>query len=161
MDNRSTIVRRTIVESENIDNLEFSDFMNSIDINFKETLIVCFYGEDRESQHTLQTFVNMADVTEGIKFAVCNLELENKILKRFEELDDEDNPYYWARYTKVPFILTYRSGFPQAFYNNSIELNLLKSYSENLAHIKGYKEQYSAASKINYDKNIYLRTTYE
>ncbi len=161
MDNRSIIVRRTIVESENIDNLELSDFIISIDIDFKETLVVCFYGEDRDSQHTLQTFVNAADVTEGIKFAVCNLELEKKILKRFEDLNDEDNPYYWARYTKLPFILTYRSGFPQAFYNNSVEHNLLKSYSENLAHIKGYKEHVSIPTKIKHNKNIYLRTIYE
>jgi hypothetical protein len=89
------------------------------------------------------------------------LDLDRKIKHRFEELDDEDSPYYWARYTHTPFILTYRKGFPQAFYNGKIDSKHLKFYFENLAHIKGHKENKVIPVKLSYNKNIYLRTTYE
>ena len=89
---------------------------------------------------------------------ILNLDLEKEILKRFEDLNDEDNPYYWARYIEKPFILTYRGGFPQAFYNGTMDDRILQDYSENLAPLKGYKEHKIASLDLKYDKNVYLRT---
>jgi len=161
MEDKSKIVTRTVVESKHIEHIKDSDFENSISLKFKEPINICFYGEDKESQHALRSFVSAADNVEGLKFGVVNACMSKKILQRFKTLEDEDNPYHWARYSHLPFILTYRSGFPQAFYNGSIDDKSLEFFFENLSHVKGYKEQNSTPIKIEHDENIYLRTTYE
>ena len=38
---------------------------------------------------------------------------------------------------------------------------IFQAYSENLAPLKGYKEHKIASLDLKYDKNMYLRTTYE
>ena len=161
MEDKSEIVKRTIVKSKHIEHIKDSDFESSVILKFKEPINICFYGEDNDSQHTLRSFVSAADNVEGLKFGVVNAQMSDKIIKRFKTLDDEDNPYHWARYTHLPFILTYRSGFPQAFYNGSVNDKSLEYFFQNLSHVKGYKEQNIVPIKLEHDENIYLRTTYE
>ena len=161
MEDKSEIVKRTVVKSKHIEHIKDSDFESSINIKFKDPINICFYGEDQDSQHTLRSFVSAAHNVEGLKFGVVNAYMSDKIIKRFKMLDDEDNPYHWARYTHLPFILTYRSGFPQAFYNGSVNDKSLEYFFENLSHVKGYKEQNIVPIKLEHDENIYLRTTYE
>ena len=160
MDTKSRIVTKTFVDSTVIDTLTDSDFPDSIYLDFKEPIGVCFYGEDKNSLHTLQTFVNMADEVDGFKFGVVNIDSDKKILQRFKDLDHEDHPFYWARYTHRPFILTFRCGFPQAFYNGNVDTESLKFYFENLAHVKGYKESKTFNLKVKFDKSEYLRTNF-
>ena len=105
----------------------------------------------------LREFVSAADNVEGIKFGVVNGCMNNKVIERFKTLTDEDNPYYWAKYSHLPFILTYRSGYPQAFYNGSVDSKSLEFFFENLSHVKGYKEQNITPVILNHDENIYLR----
>ena len=161
MEQKSEIVRRTFVESKLIENITEEEFLDSINLSFKDTISICFYDETKEAQHALRSFVSAADTVEGLKFGVANLDFEKKIIKRFKNLDDEDNPYYWARYNHAPFILTYRMGFPQAFYNGFIDDKSLKFYFENLSHVKGYKEQLMLPTKSQNEENTYLRTTYD
>ena len=161
MEDKSEIVKRTFVKSKHIENIKDSDFEDSIILKFKDTINICFYGEDGESQHTLRSFVSAADNVEGLKFGVVNAHISQKIIERFKNLKNEDNPYHWARYSRLPFILTYRLGFPQAFYNGSVDDKSLEFFFENLSHIKGYKEQHIMSKKLSQDENIYLRTTYE
>jgi len=161
MEDKSEIVKRTMVKSKHIENVKDSDFESSVILKFKENINICFYGEDKNSQHVLRTFVSAADNVEGVKFGAVNIHLNEKIVDRFKSLNDEDNPYYWAKYSSVPFILTYRGGFPQAFYNGSVDDKSLEFFFENLSHIKGYKEHHINPLKLEYDENIYLRTTYE
>ena len=161
MEDKSKIVKRTIIESNHIEHIEDTDFEDSIVLKFKEPINICFYSEDKDSQHTLRAFVSAADNIEGLKFGVVNADMGKKIIQRFKTLEDEDNPYHWARFSHLPLILTYRSGFPQAFYNGSVDDKSLEFFFENLSHVKGYKEQNSAPIKLEHDENIYLRTTYE
>jgi hypothetical protein len=161
MEEKSEIVKRTIVKSKRIDNIKDSDFETSVVLKFKDPINICFYGEDKHSQHTLRSFVSAADNVEGLNFGVVNMLMNEKILKRFKSLDDEDDPYHWVRYTHLPFILTYRSGHPQAFYNGAIDDKSLEFFFENLSHVKGYKEKNIVPLKLEHDENIYLRTSYE
>jgi len=121
MEDKSQIVKRTIVKSKHIEHIKDSDFESSVILKFKEPINICFYGEDNNSQHTLRSFVSAADNVEGMNFGVVNAHMSEKVINRFKSLDDEDNPYYWAKFVQLPFILTYRSGFPQAFYNGNID----------------------------------------
>ncbi len=161
MEDKSEIVKRTVVKSKHIEHIKDSDFDTSIILKFKDPINICFYGEDKSSQHTLRSFISAADNVEGLKFGVVNAHMSDKIINRFKMLDDEDNPYHWARYTHLPFILTYRSGFPQAFYNGNVDDKSLEFFFENLSHVKGYKEKNMVPIKLEHDENIYLRTTYE
>lgn len=160
MEDRSQIVKRTIVKSKHIDVIKDSDFESSVILKFKDPINICFYGEDDNSQHLLRSFVSAVDNIQGLNFGVVNAEMEQKIMERFKMLNDEDNPYHWARYSHTPFIITYRSGFPQAFYNGTVDDKSLEFFFENLSHVKGYKEQNITPVKVEYDENIYLRTLY-
>jgi len=157
MEDKSEIVKRTIVKSKHIEHIKDSDFETSVILKFKEPINICFYGEDNDSQHALRSFISAADNIEGLKFGVVNGYMSEKIINRFKSITDEDNPYYWTKYSHLPFILTYRSGFPQAFYNGSIDDKSLEFFFENLSHIKGYKEHHITPAKIDHDENIYLR----
>lgn len=157
MEDKSEIVKRTIVNSKHIEHIKDSDFDSSIILKFKDPINICFYGEDKHSQHMLREFVSAADNIEGMKFGVVNAIMSNNIIKRFKDLNDEDNPYYWAKYSHLPFIITYRSGFPQAFYNGSVDNKSLEFFFENLSHIKGYKEQHISHLNVEHDENKYLR----
>ena len=64
MEDKSKIVTRTVVESKHIEHIKDSDFENSIGLRFKDPINICFYGEDKESQHTLRSFVSAADNVE-------------------------------------------------------------------------------------------------
>ena len=157
---RSKIVSRTYVESKHIENLSHADF-DGINIRFKEPISICFYNETKTSQFALQMFVSAADSVEGFKFGVVNMDTETELCKRFKELDDEDHPYHWVHTTDMPFILTYRSGFPQAFYNGNLDDKIMKYYFENLAHVKGHKEGKIADPRVKYQSNRYLRLFYD
>lgn len=161
MEEKSEIVKRTIVKSKRIDNIKDDDFETSVVLKFKDPINICFYGEDKHSQHALRAFVSAADNVEGMNFGAANMLISEKILKRFKSLDDEDDPYHWVRYKHLPFILTYRSGHPQAFYNGSIDDKSLEFFFENLSHVKGYKEKNIVPFKLEHDENIYLRTSYD
>ena len=161
MEEPSSIEKLTIVKSKKINTIKDEDFGEGVNLLFKDTIVICFYGEDRDSQFVLQKFVSAADISEGINFGVVNLDYDTNIKKKFIALDSEDHPHYWVRYTATPFILTYREGFPQAFYNGEFNVNTLKFYFENMSHIKGHKEEKVQNIKIQFDKNMYLRTNYE
>ena len=161
MNEQSSIEKMTIVKSKKINTLTDEDFKESVNIHFKDPISLCFYGEDRDSQYYLQKFVAAADISEGINFGVINLDHDKNIKKRFVDVNNEDNPYQWARYIKTPFILTYRLGFPQAFYNGEPKVKDLKLYFENMSHLKGHKEDRIEHISVNIEKNIYLKTTRE
>lgn len=161
MEGKSKIVKRTVVISNTIENIDKEDFDNSINLKYKEPISICFYDETDDSQYMLRMFVNAADNVDGIKFGTVNMDVEKDILQKFKDLDDEDNPYNWAKFTHLPFILSYRLGFPQAFYNGSMDMKSLEYYFENLSHIKGYKEQKVVPISMKIDRFKYLRTSYE
>lgn len=160
MEEKSEIVKRTIVKSKHIENIKDTDFEHSVVLKFKEPINICFYGEDKHSHHALRSFVSAADNVEGLKFGVVNALMNEKVLNRFKSLDDEDDPYHWAKFVQLPFILTYRSGHPQAFYNGNVDDKSLEFFFENLSHVKGYKEKNSVPLKLDHDENLYLRTSY-
>ena len=162
MEQQSSIEKITIVKSKKINTIRDEDFGKSVDILFKEgPIVICFYEEDKDSYFTLQKFIAAADISEGVNFGVVNLSHDKEIKKRFTEIDDEDDPYYWVRYTGSPFILTYRKGFPQAFYNGDMKVKTLKFYFENMSHLKGHKEEKIDKITLKINKNDYLRTNRE
>lgn len=161
MEEPSSIEKITIVNSKKINTIRDEDFGEGVSLLFKDTIVICFYGEDKDSQYVLQKFVSAADISEGINFGVVNLDHDRDIKKRFLDINDEDHPHHWVRYTDSPYILTYRLGFPQAFYNGEFRIETLKFYFENMSHLKGHKEEKVENIKIKIDKNMYLRTAYE
>ena len=163
MDERSSIEKMTIVNSSIINTITDEDFGNQINLKFKETINICFYGEHRDSLHLLRVFVEAADQSEGVNFGVVNIDHEIKIKKRFEELHDEDHQHHSMRTSGHFFVLTYRRGFPQSFYNGPIDTDTMRYYFENISHLKGHKEPNVTPIVKNIDKhdNIYLRTSWK
>ena len=163
MEERSSIEKITIINSNIINTITNEDFGEHINIKFEETINICFYGEHRDSLHLLQVFVEVADRSEGITFGAVNLDYEKKIKNRFDNLHDEDHQHHWMRTTENAFILTYRKGFPQSFYNGIIDNDVMRYYFENISHLKGHKEAKvnPIVKEIDKYNNIYLRTSWK
>jgi hypothetical protein len=163
MEERSSIEKMTIIKSKTINTITNEDFGEQVNLKFEETINVCFYGEHRDSLHLLRVFVEAADRSEGVNFGVVNLDYEKKIKKRFGNLHDEDHQHHWMRTSEKAFVLTYRKGFPQSFYNGIIDADVMRYYFENVSHLKGHREAKVNPIVKNIDKhdNIYLRTSWK
>lgn len=137
---------RLFINSNDIRELTDDDFDHEDDtlvkLKLKECSIVLFYAETPEAKKIAIMMANVARNAPGPVYAYVNLQNEKKIAQAFTKLNTEMNhPYYWARLRKTPFIMVYRDGWPQAFYNGNISTQSLINYSLTKACVYSYNEK--------------------
>lgn len=95
------------------------------------------------SKRYLDTWLQLSKTVKNDKcyLGFCNLDFENGIYNNFKKLRDKeyiDHPFYWARFIETPFMMVYRGGWPQGFYNDSINLQKLIEYCNDYVSYYGY-----------------------
>ena len=111
----------------------------------KEPHLILFMKESNEnSKKYLKQFLNLAISIKNDKcqIAFINLEFEQKTLENFKKLGTKeciDHPYCWARFTETPFIMVYRDGWPQGFYNGSVNPKSMSEFCTDVVSVIGNK----------------------
>jgi hypothetical protein len=103
-----------------------------------KNLIVLFYKKsDKKENPIYEIFSKVGNSLKilNLNFIICAVDQIPGLDKTFQEIvNDPDHPYHWIRNRpkfeskdmdtgsfKFPFILIYRKGFPQGFYEGAVE----------------------------------------
>lgn len=121
------------------------DFLVNSDVKVKmawdNCTLVLFYDASQESKNLAELWSEVAQEVSGPKFAAVNLMSEQRISDALIQLRmSPDHPFSWMGIASPPFIVTYRNGWPQAFYNSNLNVDSIKNYASQLACQPGYKE---------------------
>lgn len=140
------VVTITTFAQESVKILRESDFNLSMDgkapLRYSNCIVVLFYAENRESKNVVKVWAEAASQVAGAVPAACNLASEKRVAEFFTRLSsDANNPYHWAGLQQIPFILTFRDGYPQAFYNGDRSVVNFVDYMLTLACRAGYVEK--------------------
>lgn len=128
------------------------DFLVNSDVKLKmawdNCTLVLFYDASDASRSLAEIWSTTAQEVSGPKFGAVNLMSEQRVSDALIQLKmSPDHPFSWIGSATAPFIVTYRNGWPQAFYNGNLTTEAIKNYSLQLACQPGYKEYtYSGAS---------------
>lgn len=138
-----------------------NDFLLSnrelITLKSLDCIIILFHTDNKESKDLFNIFQDCASKSSGIKFGECNVIINGEIGKSFIALKGMcDHPFNWVSVNQYPFILTYREGWPQAFYNGLRTSNDIINYSLQLACKACYteKEQKYRGIEVDINKEI-------
>jgi hypothetical protein len=131
-------------------------------LKYSNCILVLFYNNNRESSHLIKIWADVAAQVAGPVFAACNLFTEKRVAEAFVELNGLPNhPLYWAKMQQTPFILSYRGGWPQAFYNGVRTVEALGDYSLSLACRADYTEHnqlgYGQQAENREETSIYTK----
>ncbi len=147
-----------LFSQETVRQLREADFdfdgKDKIRLKYEDCVLILFYVDNQESFNLCQIFQTAAVQAVGPIFAACNCSNEKRVAKAFLDLNMmEDHPLRWAALQQFPFIVTYRQGWPQAFYNGERVTSALVDYSLTLACRVDYKEkiQKTAGMDLNVD----------
>lgn len=107
-----------------------------------DDVILIFFDDHSEMADVIRpAFIEAGEKASGPVFAICDVKNNDEVATAFYRLRNEpNNPHLWAAQT-FPFILTYRSGWPQAFYNGDIAGDVIRNYSMELAGQSNYYEK--------------------
>lgn len=123
---------------------ESSFYLNTSDpikMIFTNCITVLFHDNGQESLDLLKVIRLSAERSNGPIFAACNCEDQPGVANAFYALNHKpDHPFYPFALKGYPFILVYRNGYPQAFYNGARTVNDLSNFTLTLACQVGYKE---------------------
>ena len=141
-------------------------------INSMPYFILFMAETNNVSKRYLDTWLQLSKIVKNDKcyLGFCNLDFESGIFNNFKKLREKeyiDHPFYWARFIETPFMMVYRGGWPQGFYNDSINLQKLIEYCNDYVSYYGYvvpKEhslrpelipgEYTRQAKYLQDQNI-------
>ena len=108
--------------------------------NLRPYFILFMADSNKASKNYLNVWLQLAQEIKDDKcyLGFCNLDYEIAVKGVFKLLSDQpDHPYFWARFLEVPFMMVYRDGFPQGFYNGSIDLKSLTEFCTDYVSLKG------------------------
>lgn len=121
----------------------FLDSRERISYIYDDPTLILFYDSSIFSQQLQPVFLQAA-ISTGINpvFAAVDLTTELDIASKLGYLRmTVDHPFHWVGLATPPFIVVYRWGWPQAFYNGEYSSDLLKRYATLLAGQPGYQEK--------------------
>ena len=110
------------------------DFLN------KNVVLLFYKKSDRKDKHIYEVFSKVGNSLKivNLNFVCCAVDTIPGLEKTFQEIAaDSDHPYHWIKNKreneiggniKFPFILIYRKGFPQCFYEGSLEESEFRDY---------------------------------
>lgn len=117
------------------------DSKDLITLKFDDVILVFFDDRTEVSDTFRAPFIEAGEKAAGPVYAICDVKTNDAVASNFFRLKSEpNNPFYWAA-QNFPFILVYRSGWPQAFYNGDLDPELLRKYSMELAGQPTYYEK--------------------
>lgn len=140
--------------------MEFSEikfFKNKEDFSLERNDLICITNKEYINKNVLVLFYKKFDKKDNkiinifnkvgnnikninLNFVLCPIESIPGLEKAFQNItNDRDHPYHWIRNkpkleddSKFPFILLYRKGFPQSFYEGNIEEKSFMDFCMNI-----------------------------
>lgn len=146
-----------IALTENVERYTDSDF-NLPDISFKRSncTIILFHNSNLESNKLLKIIAEAASVS-TVKFGSVNLNSQRGISTAFTNISPE-SPFGSFRLQQIPFILVYRSGYPQAYYNGERSSSAIANYATTIACKPLYKEEMQKYGGVETTKNLSIES---
>ena len=125
------------------------------DFNTIEKVGLEYVARKQLEKKLFEIWNDAASKNPGAKLAECNVMINKEIANAFITVKSDCNhPFYWAGVNQYPFILVYRGGWPQAFYNgNRTTLDII-NYSLQLACKSCYTEKEQKFKGIGVDTSI-------
>ena len=154
------IYRRVMFPQNPIQILTSSDFADDsvvkIGLKYHECILILFHSHNEESQQLADIWYRVAQIAVGPVFASCDLVGQQSVARNFMSLESSDTPLRLFGLRQVPFILAYRAGMPQAYYNGDRSVQALSDWSMTLACNKNYTEaiQLGASVSVSTQDNI-------
>lgn len=107
--------------------------------NFKKEKIndgfwfILFLDETQTGREFLQLWLELAQIVKAdyLNLGYCNLTFEKKTFNVFKDLgkiENVDHPFAWAKFTEIPFMMTFRNHWPQGFYNGPMGQQSIVNY---------------------------------
>lgn len=142
---KSESLGSTFFAQESVKRLREEDFTLTskelVCVKYDDCMIVLFYNENTESKNVARLWGEAASQVSGPVFAACHMLNEKKVAEAFTRLNmDSNHPLHWAGLKQFPFILTYRKGWPQGFYNGERSVETFIDYGLTLACSDTYQE---------------------
>ena len=164
-EDRLNLQTRTYINSRNVREITSNDFLDNnmkIELKIKKCIIILFYTENTLSKEYLNSWIKLSKNAPGPLYGCINCLVERSIPTKFSDLNNEINhPLHWAGVKRYPFILVYRDGWPQAFYNGHHNEFSLTEYCLTTACNNDYKEKYLNDLTYTSSKNNKLETISE
>lgn len=156
----NVLVSEVLFGQEAVKVLRESDFNlesnEQITIKYKDCMLILFYSQNTESIQLASIWAEIGRQVAGPIFAGVNLLRERKIAEAFANLNFSDNPYRWAALKQQPFILSYRGGHPQAFYNGDRSVQAITDWALTLACTMGYEEHIQIPASMQTENNYQM-----
>uniref|UniRef100_A0A6C0AEX3 Thioredoxin domain-containing protein n=1 Tax=viral metagenome TaxID=1070528 RepID=A0A6C0AEX3_9ZZZZ len=131
------------------------DSRDLITIKNEGCVLILFYANNRESNDMVAIWSEVASQMAGPTFAAVQLNSEKKIAEAFMKVVSNANlPLNWAGMRQLPFILVYRGGYPQGFYNGERSVDSILNFALTLACNPSFVEHGQLFAGIQVDNNI-------
>jgi hypothetical protein len=153
-----------VFSQESIRKWSSSDFKldtdEKISLKSKDCSIILFYGENEESKQLMRIFSLVSQQAAGPMFGACNLLREKEVSLAFTNIKAMgSHPFHWASMRGYPFILTYRDGWPVAFYNGDRSVTAILDWTMTLACQANYYERFQAAGGVGTTSKLEMQGT--
>jgi hypothetical protein len=155
------LVQQTLFAQESVKQLKEQDFAldsrEQIRLTYNDCILILFYVENTESRDLAKIWSTAASQVAGPIFAACNLMSEKRVAAAFNNISgDSNHPLNWAGLRQLPFILVYRQGWPQAFYNGERVVGSIIDYSLTLACVPKYTEKVQKFGSMEAENNLFM-----
>lgn len=109
-------------------------------LQYDDVILVFFDDRSGLADAMRPVFIQAGELAAGPNYAICDVTIQDRVASVFTDIKAApNNPFNWCG-QPFPFILVYRSGWPQAFYNGDLDPELLRRYSMELAGQPTYQE---------------------
>lgn len=114
--------------------LTSSDFnlesVEKLTLKDKNCALVLFHTSNDQSKFLADIWTKLSTTVPGTVFMSCDLMMQEAVSTAFSTVSqDSNNPLAWLNLKKVPLILEYRGGYPQAAYNGIVSESALINYA--------------------------------
>ena len=118
------------------------DSKELISLKSEDCITILFHTDNEESKNLFTIWLDVASKGSGTVMGECNIIINTNIGDAFMKIKENCNhPFFWARLNQYPFILTYRGGWPQSFYNGNRDSQDILNYILMLACESCYMEK--------------------
>jgi hypothetical protein len=108
----------------------------------KNILVLFYKKSDKKDNKIINIFNKVGNIIKNVNlnFIICSVESITGLEKAFQNIaNDRDHPYHWIKNrpkyddeSKLPFILLYRKGFPQSFYEGGFDEKSFMDFCMNI-----------------------------
>ena len=106
------------------------DSPEKLTLKDKNCALVLFHTSNEKSKFLADIWTRLSTTVPGTVFMSCDLMMQESVATAFATVSQEsNNPLSWLNLKKVPLILEYRGGYPQAAYNGAISESDLINYA--------------------------------